>query len=266
MARRKVARSTPKKCGTTRRRTCARTRREKPKKESKLKKLGKFALGAGALAGAGALGYYGYKNRDKIGDLYNIGKNEVSDLFNTAKVKSQHIKDDVYNYMKSKAGDLTHLDTDVMEFNPEVSKYKVPGQSKFGQYYNYAKQLLGTYMDKFADMLGPGNFNRTTDLVEVNDVNRMLHMYKDRLKTSNEKDAFNPFDYLYMMGQYLDNIQERNPFKLPEIGPLFKEGIDYIGKGLKSMQKGEVFFTETYKKGLEQTLDSLIGKYQLYMH
>ena len=135
--------ATKRKCKTTRKRTKANAIDELvdippellPKKESKWKKAAKIALGLAAGAGGAALGYYGYKNRDKIKksamdtydkaskkakslyddttkkakDYYGKGKKKISDLYSSAKSKV----DDLYNLAKEKVGDLNtdaHID------------------------------------------------------------------------------------------------------------------------------------------------------------
>ena len=70
-------------------------------KESRLKKAAKIGLGIGALAGAGALGYYGYKNKDEltkaVKEYYQKGKEKVNDIMKTPKEWYDKKYYDIYN-------------------------------------------------------------------------------------------------------------------------------------------------------------------------
>ena len=258
MARRKVARSTPKpkNCRTTRRKTCAKTK--KPKKESKLKKLGKFALGAGALAGAGALGYYAHKNKDKLAGLYSAGMNKLndyyqtgreglSDLVETSKIKAndwldagrtqvRHLKDAAYGYMTN--------------FADKISADNDEG------YINTARNVTSKYINDFAKKLKQ---YKNTDLVpyQPSDIDTMLNNFKDSVKTSNN---FDPNQYMNIAYAYLADMKNRDPFKTNNVIPDFMQGLHYLMKADMTSSKGETYFADTYKKGLENVLDTLISK------
>ena len=70
-------------------------------KESRLKKAAKIGLGIGALASAGALGYYGYKNKDEltkaVKEYYQKGKEKVNDIMKTPKEWYDKKYYDIYN-------------------------------------------------------------------------------------------------------------------------------------------------------------------------
>ena len=263
MARRKVARSTPKpkNCRTTRRKTCAKTK--KPKKESKLKKLGKFALGAGALAGAGALGYYAHKNKDKLAGMYSAGMNKLNDyyqtgregltdLVETSKIKAndwldagrtqvRHLKDAAYGYM-------TNFANKISADNNE-------------EYFNTARNATSKYINEFAKRLKQ---YKRTDLVpyQHSDVDTMLNNFKNSVKTSNN---FDPNQYMNIAANYLNDVQNRDPFKANDIIPDFVQGLQYLLGANKTLNNGETYFADTYKKGLENVLDTLIGKHHRLM-
>ena len=302
MARRKVAKSYPKtkNCRTTKRKTCARTK--KPKKEGKLKKIGKFMLGAGALAGAGALGYYGYKHRNELGDMYNAAKGKLGDYYEAGKGKIE----DMYNSAKTNY------------YDPAVEKmgdYYESGKEKLGNYYNslmnsdlvqtskirandwadagrtqvrHLKDAAYGYMTNFADKIaadnGEGYINtarnatskyinefakrlkqyKRTDLVpyQHSDVDTMLNNFKNSVKTSNN---FDPNQYMNIAANYLNDVQNRDPFKANDIIPDFVQGLQYLLGANKTLNNGETYFADTYKKGLENVLDTLIGKHHRLM-
>ena len=282
MARRKVARTTtkPRNCRTTKRKTCARTK--KSKKESKLKKIGKFALGAGALAGAGALGYYAHKNRDKLAGMYSAGMNKLNDYYQTGMNKLGDMynsaKTNYYDPAVEKIGDLY-----------DIGKYEVQdlyqkGKDRAYSYgsrlknatYRGAKQAADWVSGKYGEKYGNSvdtvankipHWDGTTALAipEIRDTSitsNNLSAFKDNLKRFYYVE---PQDLKTNLLNYRNEVQARDPFKISEVDPLLNDAMSYVNKAKRSMEAGETFFTDTYKRGLDKVLDALITKYNEIM-
>ena len=280
MTRRKVAKSTPRKytrkCATTRRRTCAKTKREKTKKESKLKKFGKFALGAGALAGAGALGYYAHKNKDLIDATLHKAKNQAIDMFNDAKYRASKYLDSKKSAAEEYWGEANSRGSDIYNIGKlEVADLYKRGRNKIGAFGGGIKNATADYMQKAGNWIGDnkvGNYLTNTagkiprynkPVYEDTWTLNSLNDFKDNLKTSNYID---PMALDAIVVNYKDDIEARDPFKMNEVNPLIKDAMGYVNKAKNAYDKGETYWTEGYKRGLDKVLDSLITKYNAITH
>ena len=87
----------------------------KENKDSIWNKILKITLGTAAAAGAGALAYYGYKNKDDlmkaVKDYYNTGKTKATEYYNIGKVKAGEMASDFTKFATDKYNDAKKFAT-----------------------------------------------------------------------------------------------------------------------------------------------------------
>ena len=235
-------------CRKTRKRTKAALSKTKipkslrKKQESKWKKAAKIGLGISALAGAGALGYYGHKNKDKIlsyldsaQKYYKSGVNKMADVYHSGLNKMS----DVYSSGLSKA-----------------ANYYNSGVNKMSGYFNTSKDWFNK---KYNDIYNSiSNWSKNREIRDYfNSVNK------------GEKQANDIFDLLQ---NTYNSIKVSDPFKAKQLEPLIKnarESAEKLIKHERTFEYGKPFdinLMDTYSKALQNNLDAISHKFNEFMN